>query len=103
MDLTPYVATFAAFVGSISLVSEGLEHLIHADGMVARIRSWAVAFALAFGAYFLSLGFFGEMSNITTVIAYAVGGGLVANGIFSIDVVRAIIQTVLITRNKGRD
>jgi hypothetical protein len=102
MDLTPYFATFAAFVGTISLVSEGIEHLFHLDGLAAQIRSWVLAFIVALVAHFLGLGIFGELSDILTVALYGLGGGLVANGIFSIDIVRAILKTVLATKNKGR-
>lgn len=103
MDLTPYFATFVAFVGTISIVSEALEHLFHVDGLAAQIRSWVVSVGLAFLASVLEIGMFADAVNTFTIVLYGVGGGLVANGIFAVDQVKLIIQVLLATREKSRN
>lgn len=101
MDLTPYFATFAAFVGTISVVSEALEHLFHLDGIAAQVRSWVVSIGLAFLASFLDLGLFADPANTVTIVLYGLGGGFVANGLFSVEAVKTAIQVVLATRSKS--
>lgn len=100
MDLTPYFATFAAFVGTISVVSEALEHVFHLDGLAAQVRSWVVSIGLSFLASFLDLGLFADPLNTQTVILYGIGGGLVANGLFSVEAVKTAIQVILATRKR---
>ena len=94
IDLTPYFGSLAAVVGVVMLVSGWLKtHLIKVDGWKAQVMTWVVAGILAFVGQWQDLGLFADLSPLMTVLN-GVAIGLVANGVYSLEVVQQVLELV---------
>ena len=94
IDLTPYFGDLAAVVALVMLVSGWLKtNLIKVDGWKAQVMTWAVAAIVAFVGQWQDLGLFADLSPLMTV-ANAIGVGLVANGVYSLEIVQYALELV---------
>jgi hypothetical protein len=95
MDATSFFNTVLILSGLIVVVSEYLSKFTKADGKWARLQSWGVAIVLGIFGTWLNISIFSDMSwkggALIGVIA-----GLVANGVFSIDAIKSILETLKI-------
>lgn len=92
IDLSPYFGTLAAVVALVLFVTGWVKtHLLKVDGWKARLLSWAVSGVIAFVGKWLNLGIFADSSLLWTVIN-AVLVGLVANGLYTIEVVQKLLE-----------
>ena len=94
MDLTVYFASLAALAGLVVVVTELFENFVKNTTWV-QVISWVFAIALAFVGQFFQLGIFIGLTWYWTLI-YGVAAGLVANGIFDINIVQAILEVLKI-------
>ena len=94
IDLTPYFGSLAAVVGVVMLVSGWLKtYVIKVDGWKAQVMTWAVAAILTFVGQWQDLGLFADLSPLMTVLN-GVAIGLVANGVYSLEVVQQVLELV---------
>jgi hypothetical protein len=91
IDLSPYFGTLTAVAALVLLVTGWVKtHLVKVDGWKANVLSWVVSGAIAFVGKWQGLGIFADSTIIMTVIN-AVAVGLVANGLYTIDVIQTIL------------
>lgn len=94
IDLSPYFATLAALAGLVVVVTGWLKtNLLKWDGWKAQALSWVLSIGLAFVGQWKGLGLFAETDVLWTVLN-GLGVGLVANGIYSADLVQSILAFI---------
>lgn len=87
--LVPLVTALAAFVNS----------KLTANGTTKQIIAWILSIAVCFGAWFLKLGMFADLSWYIT-LAYGFAVGLAANGFFDIKIIQAVLNTLRLSPKK---
>jgi len=91
IDLSPYFGTLTAVAALVLLVTGWVKtHVVKVDGWKANVLSWVVSGAIAFVGKWQGLGIFADSSILMTVIN-AVAVGLIANGLYTIDVIQTIL------------
>ena len=90
------IAALTVFVGGFL---NGL--LKVTKNVVKQLVAWLVAILLAVVANLVNFGFLAEATWIMTVI-YGFGAGLVANGIFDVAIVKALIVAIESALNKDK-
>lgn len=99
INLQVYFVSLAAFSGIIVPVTSFVNKWIRLTGAWKQVLSWVVSIALGFAAWFLNLGIFADIMWYWCLL-YSVIAALVANGIFDIRMVQAILRLLkLETRN----
>jgi hypothetical protein len=94
IDLNPYFTDFASLAGLVLLLTGWLNtHLLKWSGQKAQILSWVLAIGLAAAAKWQGIGVFGE-SNWLWIALQGVGAGLIANGMYSVDVIKTILGVI---------
>jgi hypothetical protein len=93
MDVMSLFNTIFTLSGAVIILSEYASRFTKADGKWARLQSWAVAILLGIFASWLNIGIFHDM-DWKGGLLIGVITGLVANGIFSIDAIKGILQTI---------
>jgi hypothetical protein len=69
--------------------------------IVKQLVAWLIAIVLSVVANVVNMGFLAEATWLMTVL-YGFGAGLVANGIFDVTVVKAIIAAIEAALNKEK-
>lgn len=92
-DAQSYFATLSAFVALVLAATQMLKKAINIDGGYAKILSWIVSILLGFIGWYFKLGIFEDLQWYWAII-YGIAGGLMANGIFNIGVVDAILSLI---------
>ncbi len=92
-DLSSYFVSLAAVAAFTVVVTNVLINLLKIPKF-KQLLSWVVAIALAFLGWGLKLGIFSEMVLWWWVLIHGIGIGLIANGIFDIKVVQAILNFI---------
>jgi len=90
------IAALTVFVGGFL---NGL--LKVTKNVVKQLVAWVVAILLAVVANLVNFGFLAEATWLMTVI-YGFGAGLVANGIFDVAIVKALIVAIESALNKDK-
>lgn len=85
--------TIFTLSGATIVLSEYLSRFTKANGTWARVQSWAVSISLGILGTWLNIGIFGDM-DWQGGLLIGVITGLVSNGIFSIDAIKGILQTI---------
>jgi len=95
MDLSLYFQTLATLVPLVVIVSGYLNTYVFktSTSTVHQIVSWAVALIVAFAGQQLDLGFLADLNLMWTAI-YGVALGLVSNGIFDIEIIKAFLALI---------
>lgn len=92
IDLSPYFGTLTAVVALVLLVTGWVKtHLLKVDGWKARLLSWVVSGAIAFVGKWQGLGIFADSSILWTAVN-AVAVALIANGLYTIDVIQKVLE-----------
>lgn len=96
MDFTSYLPIIGALVGAAMLLNEVLTKLTHVNGTAARIQSWIVSIGLVFLSDFsdLTAVFAPLVWYIKLIVGLVIG--LVANGIFDMNTIKLILETIKI-------
>jgi hypothetical protein len=92
---TTFALNLVSFAAAVVAIAEWLVgRILQWDGAKAWIGSLLVAEVLGFVGYWLKLGMFGDLTLWWHVALVGFGGTLVANGIFSIEIVRSLLEAV---------
>jgi hypothetical protein len=92
IDLSPYFGTLTAVAALVLLVTGWVKtHLVKVDGWKAHLLSWVVSGVIAFVGKWQGLGIFADSTILWTVLN-AVAVGLIANGLYTIDVIQKILE-----------
>jgi hypothetical protein len=86
-----YFISLAALAGAVLPVTELIKRLIGSSGNWTRYLSWIVAVLISLIGGWLNLGILQDLSLLWLLI-YGVAAGLIANGVFNIETVRAILS-----------
>ena len=95
MDVVSLFNTIFTLSGAVIVLSEYVSRFTKADGKWARLQSWAVAILLGIFASWLNIGIFHDM-DWKGGLLIGIITGLVSNGIFSIDSIKDILETLKI-------
>jgi small-conductance mechanosensitive channel len=83
-----------AGVAAFTLVIAGyLKTWFKLEGTWARWVSWIVAIGISFICYLLNLGLY-ETLSLPVTLVYGLGVGLVANGIFTAEIVQSWLEKI---------
>lgn len=92
-DPATWFVTLSAFVALVMAVTQFLKKAINFTGFLAKLLSWLVAIIAAAIGWWLQLGIFAGLTWYWGLI-YALAAGLLANGVFDIGIVNAIITFI---------
>lgn len=95
MDVITLFNSIMTLSALVIVGSEWLSNYTKADGKWARLQSWAVAIILGIVSTWLNIGIFNDMSWKGGAIIGIVSA-LVANGIFTIDMIKKVLETLKI-------
>lgn len=95
MDVVSLFNTIVTLSGAVVVLSEYVSRFTKADGKWARLQSWAVAILIGIFASWLNIGIFHDM-DWKGGLLIGIITGLVSNGIFSIDSIKSILETLKI-------
>ena len=93
-DVTSYFASLVGVAALSTLVVGFIKKILNVTGIVAQIISWVIAIGLCFLGWALKFGLFANIVLWYVPIIYGVAVGLVSNGIFSIDLVKAFLRLI---------
>jgi hypothetical protein len=94
IDLAPYFGSLAAVAGVVMMLSGWLKtHVIKVDGIKAQLLTWLISIGIAFFGQWQDAGIFADNDILMTVLN-GIGVGLVANGLYSIEVVQKVLELV---------
>jgi len=94
IDLAPYFGSLAAVAGVVMMLSGWLKtHVIKVDGIKAQLLTWLISIGIAFFGQWQDAGIFAD-SDILMTVLNGIGVGLVANGLYSIEVVQKVLELV---------
>lgn len=85
-------ASLTGIVALTLILTEPLKNIIGTTGWGTRILSWAVSVVLMFGSSLLGWGF--EAYQWWMFLVSGVGVGLVSNGVFTIEQVKAFLAMI---------
>lgn len=94
LDLSQYFVSLGALAGLVIIITEFIKKIkaiTDAASWIKQIISWIVSLGLAFAGNYFQLGIFANLST-TLVIVYSVAVGLIANGIFDVTLVQALLN-----------
>ena len=95
MDVMSLFNTIFTLSGAVIILSEYASRFTKADGKWARLQSWAISILLGIFASWLNIGIFHDM-DWKGGLLIGIITGLVSNGIFSIDAIKSILETLKI-------
>lgn len=92
IDLSLYFVSLAAVAAATLGLTEFVKSLVNlTTSWVKQVVAWVIGVGLAFLGYYLQLGIFAGI-EVTWVVIYGLAAGLVANGVFDIVLVQAILD-----------
>lgn len=92
IDLSSYFGSLSAMAGLVILITGWVNtHGLNLKGWKAQLLSWGISIALAFVGSWKGVGLFAETSTVWTIVN-GLGVGLIANGIFSVDLVKTLLE-----------
>lgn len=92
-NINMFLATLAGVSVLTVFVAGTINTLLKTEGFVKQLVAWVVCILLLVGGNLLNMGFMSELTWLNTV-AYGVAGGFVANGIFDVPTVLAILKAI---------
>jgi hypothetical protein len=91
-NIQNYFANLVGMAALTTLVVGVIKKLLKLTGFLAQAISWVTAIALCYGGWLLKLGLFADITAAYVPLIYGVAIGLVSNGIFNIEFVKAILR-----------
>ena len=91
-NIQNYFVNLVGMAGLTTLVVGVVKKLLKLTGFLAQAVSWVIAIALCYGGWFLKLGLFENVTAAYVPLIYGVAVGLVSNGIFNIEFIKAILR-----------
>jgi len=86
-----YFVSLSALATAVITITQWLKGIINSTGVITKLVSWLISITLAFIGWWFNLGIFDSITWYWVII-YAVGAGLIANSIFDLSVVTALIN-----------
>jgi hypothetical protein len=93
MNVDSLFSTILILSGLIILVSEYISRYTKLNGKWARVQSWVVSILLGIFGTWINIGIFGDMDWKGGALIGIISG-LVANGVFTIDAIKKILETI---------
>jgi len=94
IDLSSYFGSLAALAGLVVVITGWVNtNALNLSGWKSQLLSWVISIALAFIGSIKGVGLFAETTVLWTVLN-GIGVGLVANGMFSIDLVKSLLEFI---------
>ena len=95
MDIANYFISLVALVPLVVLITDFLVRWLKIQkSAVKQVLSWVISIALCLAGMWLNLGMFASFS-VGVTLAYGLATGLVANGIFDINLVQMLLDIIL--------
>lgn len=100
IDFNSWVSTLATIAAAAVFLSAMITTWFKVtQKLVKQVIAWLVAIALTFAGNLLNIGFAADFPWLTT-LAYGFGAGLVANGLFDINVVQSVLDAINLKKVK---
>jgi hypothetical protein len=94
IDLSTYFANLATVALLVVLITGWVKtNLLKWDGWKAQLLSWGISISLAFLGKWKGIGIFADTDTVWTIIQ-GIGAGLVANGIYTVELVQSILAFI---------
>jgi hypothetical protein len=97
IDINNYFGDLGLLSGLVTIITGYLNthvpFLKNANGTIKQLVSWAVAILVVFVGQLKAVGMVAELNTLWTAIT-GVAVGLIANGIFDINLVKAILSFI---------
>lgn len=94
LDFTTLFATLAGLAaGSVVITATLTTWLKITKGWAKQLVSWLIPIIVVIAGNLLNIGFMAEFTWLATFV-YGLGGGLVSNGIFDVDLVQKILEAL---------
>lgn len=90
-NVDTFFVSLAAMSAAVIPVTEFIKRLLKSSGGWTKFLSWIAATAISFVGWWLNLGIL-EGLSVIWVFIYGIAAGLVANSVFDIGIVEAIIR-----------
>lgn len=90
IDISSYFGSLAGAAGLVVILTGYINTKTKATGFVAQLVSWLVAFGVAFVGQQKAIGVFADTNILWTAIN-GLAVGLIANGMFSIDLIQSVL------------
>lgn len=100
MDVFSFFNTVLALSAAVIVLNEYVSRFTKADGRWARLQSWVVSILLGVFGTWLNLGIFADMEWKGGMLVGVICG-LVANGIFDIEMVKRLLETLRVRSLKA--
>lgn len=99
MNMMNFLNSIMILSGIVVVLSEWLSKYTKLDGKWARLQSWVVSALIGVSATWLNVGVFSDMDWKGGLIMGIISA-LVANGIFSIEMVKKLLETIKVRNTK---
>lgn len=93
MDVTSLFNTLMIVSTLVIITNEWVSGYTKVDGSLSRIQSWLISIILCIFATWINIGVFSEMDWKGGVVMGIISA-LVANGIFTIESIKDILETI---------
>lgn len=95
MNITDYFVSLVALVPLVILITDFLKRWLKIEKTwIKQVLSWVISLVLCLIGMWFNLGIFADFSLIVT-LAYGIATGLVANGVFDIELVKTLLDFIL--------
>jgi energy-coupling factor transporter transmembrane protein EcfT len=96
-NINVWLASLAGVAAVTVFLAAFLNTLLKTQGFVKQLVAWIISILLLVVGNLLNMGFMAELTWLNT-IAYGIAAGFIANGIFDIETVKAILRALKIEK-----
>ena len=91
-NVAGYFANLVGIAALVTLVFSFIKKWFKLTGILAQVLSWILALAVCYAGWIFKLGIFETVTQWFVPAIYGIAVGLVSNGIFDIEFVKAILR-----------
>ena len=92
MDFTSFINQLPILAAAVLVISEVIFKYVTVEGWAARIVTWVISIGLVFASPYIPLVTSFVDVSVFSKLFYGIIIGLVANGLFSIDQLKALLE-----------
>ena len=96
-NINVWLASLAGVAAVTVFLAAFLNTLLKTQGFVKQLVAWIISILLLVVGNLLNMGFMAELTWLNT-IAYGIAAGFIANGIFDIETIKAILRALKIEK-----
>ena len=96
-NINVWLASLAGVAAVTVFLAAFLNTLLKTKGFVKQLVAWIISILLLVVGNLLNMGFMAELTWLNTIV-YGVAAGFIANGIFDISTVQAILRALKIEK-----